>query len=137
MPYRRVEDLPHVQVAPYDERQREVFLRAYNLAWAANGGDESLAFASAHDAARRAGGDAAGLAAFLLETENVPEESLMPYRTVEDLPQAQVDQYNSHQKEAFLKAFNNAFREYNGDEHRAFAVAHHAAKQAGDRPGPG
>ena len=137
MPYRRVEDLPQVQVAPYDADQRAVFLRAYNLAWAANGGDESLAFASAHDAARRAGGDLKGLAAFLLDSANAPEENLMPYRTVEDLPQAQVDQYNSHQKEAFLKAFNNAFREYNGDEHRAFAVAHHAAKQAGDRPGPG
>jgi cation transport regulator len=66
-----------------------------------------------------------------------PEEPAMPYRTVQDLPRAQVDQYNDHQKEAFLKAFNNAFKEYGGDEHRAFAVAHHAAKQAGERPGPG
>jgi cation transport regulator len=61
----------------------------------------------------------------------------MPYRTVEDLPQNQVDQYNPHQKEAFLKAFNNAYQEYSGDEHRAFAVAHSAAKKAGDHPGPG
>jgi cation transport regulator len=36
-----------------------------------------------------------------------------------------------------LKAFNNAYEEYHHDEHRAFAVAHHAAKQAGERPGPG
>lgn len=141
MPYRRVEDLPRVQVAPYDERQREVFFRAFNVAWAANGGDESLAFATAHDAARRAGGDHSGLAAGLLkpagEEALVSEEAIMPYRSIEDLPQAQVDQYNEHQKQAFLKAFNNAFKEYDGDEHRAFAVAHHAAKQAGDRPGPG
>ena len=61
----------------------------------------------------------------------------MPYRTIADLPEAQTDQYNEHQKEAFLKAFNNAYEEYHHDEHRAFAVAHHAAKQAGERPGPG
>jgi cation transport regulator len=129
-------------VAPYDARQREAFLKAFNLVWAANGGDESGAFASAHDAARRAGGNMTGLAAGLLEPEDAAEdldleETTMPYRSVNDLPQAQVDQYNDHQKEAFLKAFNNAFKEYGGDEHRAFAVAHHAAKQAGERPGPG
>lgn len=61
----------------------------------------------------------------------------MPYRTVQDLPQAQTDQYNPHQKKAFLEAFNNAFDEYKGDEHRAFAVAHAAAKKAGSKPGPG
>jgi cation transport regulator len=56
---------------------------------------------------------------------------------VNDLPKSQTDQYNPHQKEAFLKAFNNAYKEYGGDEHRAFAVAHSAAKKAGDHPGPG
>jgi len=61
----------------------------------------------------------------------------MPYRTVADLPKAQTDQYNPHQKEAFLKAFNNAYDEYQGDESRAFAVAHAAAKKAGSKPGPG
>jgi cation transport regulator len=61
----------------------------------------------------------------------------MPYQSVGDLPKNQVDQYNPHQKEAFLKAFNNAYKEYGGDEHRAFAVAHTAAKNAGERPGPG
>ena len=61
----------------------------------------------------------------------------MPYKSVSDLPKAQTDQYNAHQKEAFLKAFNNAFEQYDHDEGRAFAVAHHAAKQAGERPGPG
>ncbi len=61
----------------------------------------------------------------------------MPYRTIEDLPEAQVDQYNEHQKEAFLKAFNNAWEQYHHDESRAFAVAHSAARKAGERPGPG
>jgi cation transport regulator len=54
----------------------------------------------------------------------------MPYRTISDLPQAQTDQYTEHQKEVFLKAFNNAYKEYGGDESRAFAVAHAAAKKA-------
>lgn len=61
----------------------------------------------------------------------------MPYRTVKDLPEAQTDQYNAHQKKAFLEAFNNAYEQYEGDEGRAFAVAHAAAKRAGDKPGPG
>ena len=61
----------------------------------------------------------------------------MPYSSVSDLPKAQTDQYNAHQKQAFLKAFNNAYDEYGGDEHRAFAVAHHAAKEAGEKKGPG
>ncbi len=148
MPYRRIEELPVVQVATYTAPQREAFLHAFNLAYDANGSDESVAFSAAHEAARRAGGNTMGLAARLLRDEDPAEEAgaattrsledeSMPYRTIEDLPKAQVDQYNQHQKEAFLKAFNNAFREYGGDEHRAFAVAHHAAKQAGERPGPG
>lgn len=53
----------------------------------------------------------------------------MPYSTLADLPEAQVDQYSTHQKHAFLKAFNNALEEYGGDESRAFAVAHTAAQQ--------
>ena len=61
----------------------------------------------------------------------------MPYNSVADLPKAQTDQYNPHQKKAFLEAFNNAFKEYKGDESRAFAVAHSAAKKAGQKPGPG
>jgi cation transport regulator len=55
----------------------------------------------------------------------------MPYKSVSDLPAAQVDQYSPHQKKAFLEAFNNAYEEYGGDESRAFAVAHSAAKKAG------
>jgi cation transport regulator len=65
------------------------------------------------------------------------KEAMMPYNTVADLPKAQTDQYNPHQKEAFLKAFNSAYKEYGGDEGRAFAVAHTAAKRAGEKPGPG
>ena len=61
----------------------------------------------------------------------------MSYNSIDDLPKAQTDQYNDHQKQAFLKAFNNAYEEYGGDEHRAFAVAHAAAKRAGERPGLG
>jgi cation transport regulator len=59
----------------------------------------------------------------------------MPYSTIADLPKAQTDQYDEHQKHAFLKAFNNAYGEYGGDEHRAFAVAHAAAKRAGTSDG--
>ena len=54
----------------------------------------------------------------------------MPYKTISDLPKAQVQKYTAHQKKAFLEAFNNAYEEYGHDESKAFAVAHHAAKQA-------
>ena len=57
----------------------------------------------------------------------------MPYRSVADLPDAQVDQYSTHQKHAFLEAFNNAYEEYDGDEGRAFATAHAAAQRAPER----
>lgn len=62
-----------------------------------------------------------------------------PYRTLEDLPTAQVDQYDHHERRAFLEAFNHAWEEYGHDEHRAFAVAHAAAKRAGakERGGEG
>jgi len=61
----------------------------------------------------------------------------MPYRSIEDLPKAQTDQYNPRQKKAFLEAFNSAYEEYHHDESRAFAVAHSAARKAGEKPGPG
>jgi cation transport regulator len=57
----------------------------------------------------------------------------MPYRTISDLPREQVDQYSTHQKHAFLEAFNNAYDEYKGDEGRAFATAHAAAQRAPER----
>ena len=53
----------------------------------------------------------------------------MPYNSISDLPEAQVDQYSTHQKHAFLEAFNSALDEYK-DESRAFAVAHSAAQRA-------
>jgi len=54
----------------------------------------------------------------------------MPYKTVSDLPEAQVKKYTAHQKKAFLEAFNSAYDQYGHDEEKAFAVAHHAAQQA-------
>ena len=57
------------------------------------------------------------------------EQEGMPYDSISDLPKAQVDQYSTHQKHAFLEAFNNALEEYK-DEGRAFAVAHAAAQRA-------
>jgi cation transport regulator len=57
----------------------------------------------------------------------------MPYEKLSDLPEAQVDQYTTHQKHAFLEAFNNAYEEYDGDEGRAFATAHAAAQRAPER----
>lgn len=53
----------------------------------------------------------------------------MPYKTNRDLPKKQTDQYSSHGKTAFRRAFNSALDHY-GDESTAFAVAHHAAEQA-------
>ena len=55
----------------------------------------------------------------------------MPYKSVSDLPKSQVDQYDSHQKKAFLEAYNSAYELYDHDESKAFAVAHSAAKKAG------
>lgn len=57
------------------------------------------------------------------------------YTSIDDLPKAEADQYNAHQKEAFLKAFNNAYKQYGGDEQHAFAVAHAEAQCAGERRG--
>ena len=56
----------------------------------------------------------------------------MPYKSVSDLPESQVDQYDQHQKKVFLEAYNHAYEEYGHDESRAFAVAHAAAKKADD-----
>ena len=60
----------------------------------------------------------------------------MPYDKISDLPASQVDQYSHHQKEAFLAAFNKALDEYGGDESRAFAVAHAAAKRTPQKKDP-
>ena len=58
----------------------------------------------------------------------------MPYSDIRDLPAAQVARYSVEQKRAFLKAFNEAYQRYGGDEHRAFATAHSAAQRT---RGPG
>lgn len=56
----------------------------------------------------------------------------MPYDSISDLPEDQVDQYSKHGRKAFLEAFNSAFDTYDGDESKAFAVAHSAARKADD-----
>lgn len=53
----------------------------------------------------------------------------MPYANISELPENQTDQYSTHQKHAFLEAFNSALEQY-GDESRAFATAHAAAQNA-------
>ena len=53
----------------------------------------------------------------------------MPYSKISELPKEQTDQYSTHQKHAFIKAFNSALEQYE-DESRAFAVAHSAAQRA-------
>ena len=55
---------------------------------------------------------------------------IVRYQTIHDLPHDQTDQYDGHQKEAFLKAFNGAYRKYHHDEFRAFEAAHLAALKA-------
>jgi len=55
---------------------------------------------------------------------------LLRYRTIQDLPKEQTGQYDGHQKEAFLKAFNGAYKKYNHDESRAFEAAHMAVMKA-------
>ena len=35
-----------------------------------------------------------------------------PYRTLADLPKSQVDQYDHHEKRAFLEAFNHAWETF-------------------------
>ena len=57
-------------------------------------------------------------------------QRFMRYRTIHELPKEQVDQYDGHQKEAFLKAFNGAYHKYGHDEFRAFEAAHLAALKA-------
>lgn len=58
----------------------------------------------------------------------------MRYRTIQELPPEHTDQYDGHQKEAFLKAFNGAYQKYDRDEARAFEAAHVAARKAGFFP---
>jgi cation transport regulator len=59
------------------------------------------------------------------------------YRTIQELPKEHTDQYDGHQKEAFLKAFNGAYQKYHHHEARAFEVAHLAALKAVSSGMPG
>ncbi len=59
----------------------------------------------------------------------------MPYSSNRDLPKKQTDQYSSNKKSAFREAFNSALKTY-GSESTAFAVAHSAAKRAGNTRKP-
>jgi len=54
----------------------------------------------------------------------------MPYPDNSSLPQSVRKRFTSHQQTAFRKAFNNALKEYHGNESKAFAVAYSAAKKA-------
>lgn len=51
----------------------------------------------------------------------------MPYETIDDLPDRVKDHLPKHAQEIFLKAFNNAFKEY-PTEAQAFKVAWSAVK---------
>ncbi len=53
MPYDKISDLPESQVDQYSHHQKEAFLEAYNSAMDEYG-EESRAFAVAHNAAQNA-----------------------------------------------------------------------------------
>lgn len=52
----------------------------------------------------------------------------MPYDKVQDLPQDVREHLPEHAQEIFRAAFNNAYKEYDQDEPRAFRVAWAAVK---------
>ena len=58
-------------------------------------------------------------------------QRVVRYRTIQELPKEHTDQYDGHQKEAFLKAFNGAYQKYHHHEARALEAAHMAAIKAG------
>ena len=62
----------------------------------------------------------------------VARQRVVRYRTIQDLPKEHTDQYDGHQKDAFLKAFNGAYQKYHHHEARAFEAAHMAAIKAGE-----
>jgi cation transport regulator len=55
----------------------------------------------------------------------------MPYTSVSDLPKGVKDNLPAHAQDIYLAAFNNAYREYEGDEDRARRVAWSAVKKGG------
>ena len=62
------------------------------------------------------------------------QEEMMPYQTVNELPD-NVKSLPAHAKEIYMKAFNNAFDQYEGEEHKAHAVAGRSCKNSGTRIG--
>lgn len=52
----------------------------------------------------------------------------MPYKNIKDLPE-QTDKLTKSQKKVFMEAFNNAYKEYKGNEKVAFKVAWSAVKK--------
>jgi cation transport regulator len=54
----------------------------------------------------------------------------VPYNSVTDIPSRVKQALTEHQQKVWLAAFNNAYKEYDGDEKRAFATAWAAAKKA-------
>ena len=53
----------------------------------------------------------------------------MPYKSVSELPDT-TDGLPEGAKEIYMKAFNSAFKTYNGDEHKAHATAWKAVEQS-------
>lgn len=56
------------------------------------------------------------------------------YRTIEDLPRAEVARYDEFQRQVFLDTFNRAYETYHHDEAIALARAHAAAQDARKKP---
>ena len=54
----------------------------------------------------------------------------MPYKNLEDLPE-EVKKLPTKAQKVFMSAFNSAYKEYDGDEEKAFAVAWSAVKKEG------
>lgn len=57
----------------------------------------------------------------------------MPYDSIDDLPEDQVDGYSEGQKRAFLSAFNDCEKMPGTEEGECFKRAHGAARRAGRR----
>lgn len=65
---------------------------------------------------------------------NIPEGgNTVPYRSIDQLPKAQTDQYSEHQKTAFRKTFNDCYGSGKYKESECFAIAHASAKKAPKR----
>ena len=52
----------------------------------------------------------------------------MPYESIKDLPNGVKDNLPVHAQEIYQSTYNNAYREYDGDEERAHRIAWAAVK---------